>query len=220
MMEWCTSSFCSPRNFAETALSVYECRLYSLRTAWRTSKMTRPSIVISLVSRVPIWAEDIFCFLMRVRFAAIRPNRENASHLSVLARSTRYGMSKPTMLYPVMMSGSLAMTKSRHACSIAFSSSNECTSAPEIGAQVLRVKMFLTMGFFEPWTETQLAIWMTGSFSGSGKCPLRPAHSISKERVRSGAILPHSPSGACESTMFHHTSTSIWQVDALLTRGR
>ena len=33
-----------------------------------------------------------------------------------------------------------------------------------------------------------LAIWITGSISGSGNMPFRPAHSISKLRIRYGAI--------------------------------
>jgi len=36
--------------------------------------------------------------------------------------------------------------------------------------------------------------WITGSCVGSGKRPLRPAHSISKLRMRNGAILENSPS--------------------------
>jgi hypothetical protein len=49
-----------------------------------------------------------------------------------------------------------------------------------------------------PCRVTMLAIWMTGSISGSGKIPLRPAHSISNERIRSGAIPDQSPSAGCE----------------------
>lgn len=45
-----------------------------------------------------------------------------------------------------------------------------------------------------PCRVTMLAIWMTGSIFASGKVPLRPAHSISKLRIRNGAIFDHSPS--------------------------
>ena len=47
-----------------------------------------------------------------------------------------------------------------------------------------------------PCRVTMLAIWMTGSLSASGNMPFRPAHSISKLRMRSGAILDQLPSGA------------------------
>lgn len=60
-----------------------------------------------------------------------------------------------------------------------------------------------------------LAIWITGSSSGTGKIPLRPQHSISKLSVRMGAMPIHSPSGACATTSPHATSASIWHVDAL-----
>jgi len=43
-----------------------------------------------------------------------------------------------------------------------------------------------------------LAIWMTGSLSASGKMPLRPAHSMSNERMRSGATPDQSPTASCE----------------------
>ena len=48
-----------------------------------------------------------------------------------------------------------------------------------------------------------LAIWMTGSWLASGKIPFRPAHSISKLRIRRGAILDHSPSGGWEINLSH-----------------
>jgi hypothetical protein len=53
--------------------------------------------------------------------------------------------------------------------------------------------MFFTRGLASPSTVTMLAIWMTGSNEASGKWPLRPAHSISIERMRSGAMRDHSP---------------------------
>ena len=37
---------------------------------------------------------------------------------------------------------------------------------------------------------TMLAICMTGSCCGSGNTPFLPAHSMSKLRIRAGAILP------------------------------
>ena len=157
-MEWCTSSFCSPRYLAHTALSVYEWSLYSRCTACSTSKMTRPSMVISFVSRTPICAEEKVDFFTRVRLLAIRPSRGKLSTLSLRARSIRYGMSKPTMLYPVMMSGSQATTKSRHARSISPSHWKLCTSAPEMGAQVLSVKMFLTRGAVSPCARKILLV--------------------------------------------------------------
>lgn len=46
-----------------------------------------------------------------------------------------------------------------------------------------------------PCILTTDAIWITGSTSGSGNTPFRPAHSISKLRTRNGAISDHSPSG-------------------------
>jgi len=59
--------------------------------------------------------------------------------------------------------------------------------------------------------------------------PLRPAHSMSKLRMRTGAIFNHSPSQGYETSSFHAMSTSIWQCDlrhgdvvfpALLVDGR
>ena len=43
------------------------------------------------------------------------------------------------------------------------------------------------------WTVIMFAIWMTGSCSGSGKCPFRPAHSMSNERIRNGASFDQFP---------------------------
>ena len=40
--------------------------------------------------------------------------------------------------------------------------------------------------------------------------PLRPEHSMSKLRIRRGAIFDHSPSGGCEMISSHEMSTSIW----------
>ena len=52
------------------------------------------------------------------------------------------------------------------------------------------------------------AICITGSMCGSGKIPLRPAHSISKLRIRSGAIFDHWPSGACDMNWSHLEESS------------
>lgn len=49
-----------------------------------------------------------------------------------------------------------------------------------------------------PFCVTMLAIWITGSISASGKMPFLPAHSISKLRMRRGAIFCQEPSGECE----------------------
>ena len=50
---------------------------------------------------------------------------------------------------------------------------------------------------------------MTGSCSASGKCPLRPIHSISNDNIRNGAIFIHSPSGLCEIMELYTISNSI-----------
>ncbi len=65
---------------------------------------------------------------------------------------------------------------------------------------------------------TILAIWMTGSFSGSGNIPFLPAHSMSKLRILKGAMSDHSPSGSWEMKLFHATSTSIWQRESQPTK--
>lgn len=64
-----------------------------------------------------------------------------------------------------------------------------------------------------PCRMTMLAIWMTGSLSGSGNIPFRFVHSISKDKIRKGATLTQSPSGACEIILFTDTSTSICARD-------
>ena len=53
-----------------------------------------------------------------------------------------------------------------------------------------------------PCLITILAIWIIGSFSASGKIPFRPAHSISKLRIRTGAILSHSPENHEHSSIY------------------
>lgn len=75
----------------------------------------------------------------------------------------------------------------------------------------------LTNASVVPYSDTILAIWITLSLSASGKMPiklynsymkrridirmltelpLRPAHSMSKLKMRNGATSAHSPSGA------------------------
>jgi len=43
-----------------------------------------------------------------------------------------------------------------------------------MGRHPLSVKTFWQMGVVLPCTDNTLAIWITGSFSASGKWPLRP----------------------------------------------
>lgn len=45
--------------------------------------------------------------------------------------------------------------------------------------------------------------WMTGSCCGSGKCPLRPEHSMSNDRMRRGAMRDHSPEATHRHTVQH-----------------
>jgi hypothetical protein len=45
---------------------------------------------------------------------------------------------------------------------------------------------------------------------------LRPAHSMSVDRMRKGAIFAHSPSGAWLTMSAQCTCASIWQCDCLL----
>ena len=63
-------------------------------------------------------------------------------------------------------------------------------------SQEIRDKLCLIIS--GPCRVTMLAIWMTGSIVASGKIPFRPAHSISKLKMRKGAIFDQLPSGACE----------------------
>lgn len=57
------------------------------------------------------------------------------------------------------------------------------------------------------------AIWMTGSTDASGKTPFLPAHSISKLRIRKGAIFAHSPSGACDMNWSNLTTISTVKIE-------
>lgn len=104
-----------------------------------------------------------------------------------------------------------------------LSVSNDITSTPTIGEHDFKVITFRMKGWLSPCRVTRLATyrrfkkchskwvfscskkskdekiknwtWMTGSCLGSGKWPLRPAHSISKLKMRNGAIFEYSPSG-------------------------
>lgn len=57
------------------------------------------------------------------------------------------------------------------ALSRSSSLSKDMTSAPTMAAQLSRVMTLRTSGLLCPCTVTRLAIWITGSFSASGKCP-------------------------------------------------
>ena len=160
-----------------------------------TSNCTRPSMLISFISREPVCFDWNIFSLTLVTIPLTRPKYGNEAILSVAARPRRYGRSKLPMLYPVRMSASHASTNWCHERSISDSVSKARTCAPEIGAVSLRQKMFLRTGWVEPCSVTWFAIWMIASFSASGKIPGRPEHSMSKERMRIGAIRCHSPSG-------------------------
>jgi len=56
-------------------------------------------------------------------------------------------------------------------------------------------------------------VQLLSSYRTALTLPLRPAHSMSKLRMRTGAIFNHSPSHGYETSSFHATSTSIWQCD-------
>ena len=49
--------------------------------------------------------------------------------------------------------------------------SKDMTSAPTMGAQDWSVSTLRTVAVSLPCSVTMLAIWITGSFSASGKCP-------------------------------------------------
>ena len=105
------------------------------------------------------------------------------------------------MLYPVSRSGSASRKKRRKAISSSGSVAQGTTCAPTMGAQLLRVNTTRTNGSsMLRLVLMQQAIWMTGSSSGLGKWPLRPAHSMSNDIRRSGATLIHSPSLSCACT--------------------
>lgn len=116
-----------------------------------------------------------------------------------------------------------------HSKSIVSSLLLEITWAPTMFEHSPKVKTFLTNGLDSPCLVTKFAIWITGSWEASGKTPFLPAHSISnsiliiiqriphnipKLRTRKGALLLHSPSGACAVKSSGLMSTSIWQFEA------
>jgi hypothetical protein len=49
--------------------------------------------------------------------------------------------------------------------------------------------------------------------------PFRPAHSMSKLRMRNGATFAHSPSGVWDTNCSHETSASIWHRDTWFVGG-
>lgn len=55
--------------------------------------------------------------------------------------------------------------------------------------------MKITCSAIAQCIKTEGNTWITGSWVGSGKSPLRPAHSISKLNIRNGAIFEYFPSG-------------------------
>ena len=79
--------------------------------------------------------------------------------------------------------------RTRHRLSRSPSRWNDMTSAPMMEAQVLSVMMFFTTGEDCPCTVTRLAIWMTGSLSGSGKWPCGSRPDMSN------ALLVHQHAG-------------------------
>mmetsp|Transcript_22779 Transcript_22779/g.77027 ORF Transcript_22779/g.77027 Transcript_22779/m.77027 type:complete len:288 (-) Transcript_22779:652-1515(-) len=218
MIEWCTSSFCWPRNSAQTEFKEYELSLWLRHMYGNKSNMTRPSTVVSTFSRLPKAADWNVVSRMRAAAPRMRPSsgtaamRESA-RCKTLARFKTYGMSKFCVLYPVMMSGSTALTKEAHFSSMSFSVAEVTTSAPLMGRQPLSVKMASTTLLARPCSCTTHEIWITGSCSASGKWPLRPAHSMSNAKMRIGASLDHAPSGACATTESKTTSTSRWHRD-------
>ena len=69
--------------------------------------------------------------------------------------------------------------------SIFFSSLNERTSAPTMGAQSPSVKMVRTKGSALPSHLTQLPIWITGSVWNSGKMPVNQRkRNVIKEEIQ------------------------------------
>ena len=105
-----------------------------------------------------------------------------------------YGKSKVIILYPVRMSGSIKRTNSLQAKSKSSSFLKEKTCVPTIGAHVLSVNTFLTNGSSLPLNLQTFAIYMIESWSATGNFPLSDKHSISKDRIRSGATLANFPS--------------------------
>ncbi|KAH3665690.1 hypothetical protein OGAPHI_003878 [Ogataea philodendri] len=110
----------------------------------------------------------------------------------------RYGKSKLAMLYPIITSGSTLTINSFHLSNISVSDSYENVSEPTIGAHDFTVNTLRTNGKDSPAVATTLAIWITGSCSASGKIPFLPAHSMSNDKIRNGAMLRYLPSDECE----------------------
>lgn len=146
MILWWTSSFYSPKNWAETLFKVYVQSLCSLIMISSISNWTHPSMLISFMFQCPSAFElkhqsrilDNECFSL-----------ENPLYLSIdnaWALSKIYGKSNPKILYPVIMSGSVFLMNSLHSVSNLVSLSYWNTSVPTIGAQVPNVKMFLAYG--------------------------------------------------------------------------
>lgn len=150
-------------------------------------------------------------------------------------------------------------------CSSCFSCVKHNIWEPTMLAQDWRVNTVRIKGSVSPCRCTMEAIWITGSFSASGKIPEKrrltegsnfafafhewkqnkqinrmppvivcvlchtnaidketctpflPAHSMSKLRTRSGAILCQSPSAGWLIRSVHPTSTSYWHKDTWWT---
>ena len=101
----------------------------------------------------------------------------------------------------------------RHSFNISSSLSKLWTSTPTISAHVLNENIFCTIGSESAPNSIQiLDIWITGSFSGTGKWPASEEHSISIDNIRNGANLEYSPwidNGIISSTLHQ---ASIWQL--------
>jgi hypothetical protein len=63
------------------------------------------------------------------------------------------------------------------------------TWVPMMGAQVLSVNTFRMKGWLSSVSWHKFAIWMIESFSGVGNLPFSEMHSMSKDRILSGAIF-------------------------------
>mmetsp|Transcript_6455 Transcript_6455/g.27514 ORF Transcript_6455/g.27514 Transcript_6455/m.27514 type:complete len:233 (+) Transcript_6455:2137-2835(+) len=155
---------------------------------------------------------------MRSLLPIMRPQYGKSSTPKIAARLMRYGKSKFTMLYPMSKSGSVLRKNFPHDRNSSRSSEKHSTSDPTMGAHVSRVQMARITGLSSPWHVTMVAIWITGSCSASGKCPLRPAHSMSTDKMRNGASLLYWPSGACDTTASYLTSHSYWHMDCFFSR--
>ncbi|KAH3663022.1 hypothetical protein OGATHE_004598 [Ogataea polymorpha] len=195
-------SFSASRNgrkCADTAFSVYERSLYSRWMNWSRSSCMRPSILTTLFSRLPYARELKNVSLISCLLFFRRAKYGKSWTPSARALLIRYGKSKLAMLYPMITSGSTLTMNSFHLSSISSSDSYENVSDPTIGAHDLTVNTLRTNGTGSPALATTFAIWITGSCSASGKMPLRPAHSMSNDRIRNGAMFRYLPSEACDT---------------------